>query len=114
MNTSESLPALLDFYVYQFDTMKRTIRIVNKTTGLPVDLTGATVKMQVRTPDYGSVVLTIQTGTGITVSGNSIIISFDITATEGEYIYDLQAVKDGVTTTYLKGAFFITKHITVS
>jgi hypothetical protein len=94
--------------------MKRTIRLTNKTTGLPIDLTGATVKMQVRTPDYGSVVLTIQTGAGITVSGNSIIISFDISATEGEYIYDLQAVKDGVTTTYLKGAFFITKHVTVT
>lgn len=113
MYTSESLPALLDFYVYQADTMKRTIRIVNKTTGEPVDLTGATIKLQIRTPDYGFVALTIQTGTGITVSGNAIIISYDITITEGEYIYDLQSIKDGVTTTYLKGAFFVTKNITV-
>jgi hypothetical protein len=113
MYTSDSLPALLDFYVYQADTMKRTIRIVNKTTGDPVDLTGAAIKIQVRTPDYQSVALTIQTGAGITVSGNAILVSFDIAINEGEYIYDLQSIKDGVTTTYLKGAFFVTKNITV-
>ena len=113
MYTSDSLPALLDFNVYQADTMKRTIRLTNKADGQPIDLTGANIKMEVRTPDFQTIALTIANGTGITVSGNSILIQKDITINPGEYIYDLQAIKDGVTTTYLKGAFFVTQNITL-
>lgn len=113
MYTSDSLPALLDFNVYEADTMKRTIRLTNKTNGQPVDLTGAAIKMEIRTPDLQTVLLTIATGNGATVSGNSIIIQKDITIAAGEYVYDLQTIKDGVTTTYLKGAFFVTRNVTL-
>lgn len=113
MYTSDSLPALLDFNVYQDDTMKRTIRLTNKTTGLPIDLTSAAVKMQVRTPDLQTVVLTIENGSGITIVDNAILIHKDITIPSGEYVYDLQVTKDSVITTYLKGGYFVTQNVTL-
>jgi|688.fasta_scaffold1162827_1 hypothetical protein len=113
MYTSDSLPVLLDFNVYQDDTMKRTIRLKDKATGQPVDLTNAAVKMQVRTPDLQTVVLTIETGNGITIVDSSIQIQKDVDIDAGEYVYDLQVVKDSVTTTYLKGGYFVTQNVTL-
>lgn len=104
-----SLPLYYPFNkVYRDDTLQRTIKLKDGTTGLAISLTNATVKMQIRTPDLATIMQTLQIGSGITIVDNSIVISADINFDAGEYVYDL-AVTDAssVKTTYLYGAFIV-------
>jgi archaellin len=84
MSTYSILPGDLDIEMYQNDTLRKTVTITEG--GDPVDMTNATVTMQVRTR------------AGLE---------------KGNYKYDLQVAFDsGITRTYLAGGFTVTADIT--
>jgi hypothetical protein len=94
-----------------------TLNFEMKVNDVPLDLSGATVRMQIR-PSYGSNTLTlsIAEGTGITVTGdddNIVSISKLITITAGEYVYDLEIqYASGEVKTYVQGAFSVHEDVT--
>lgn len=86
----------------------------------PIDITGYTGKMQVRAskadPDA---VLTLQTGSGITLGGvnGTITLSASATATDalsaGTYVYDLELTSsNGTVTRLIEGAFTVSGQVT--
>lgn len=100
-----------------FDEVAFSIAI----NGVPVDLTGATIKMQLKKNDNllipilsltsaGSAGITITSPTGGLFKINSQII--DIEAFN--YVYDIQfTLASGVVKTYISGNFIIQKDVTV-
>ncbi len=99
-------------------TFDRTFTIT--VNGLPMNLTGYTAAMQVReTYDSTATVLSLTSGTGITLGGTAgtIAIVASSTATssidEGFYQYDLEITSGGgVTDRLLQGKFVVTPQVT--
>jgi hypothetical protein len=89
-------------------------------SGTPKNLTGYTAAMQVReTYDSTSTILSLTSGTGITLGGTAgtiaLLVSSTATAslTEGFYQYDLEITSGGgVTDRLLQGKFVVTPQVT--
>lgn len=88
--------------------------------GLPLDLTGSSVRMQVR-EKYSSVnpVLTLTTENGkITLGSQTGVISLLVDAqttaslVAKQYVYDLEIVSNEVVTRLLEGKFVVTPEVT--
>ena len=98
------------------DTLLKVLTFVDD-AGSPVDLSSATLKMQIRKTFDSTVLLELTEIDGMTVSGagnNIVTISKLITIpTPGTYQYDLQAVFPSMTRTYLEGSFTVTPDITL-
>jgi hypothetical protein len=113
--------AIHHFKVYSGDTWEATLTLTD-VGNIPLDLTGAIVKLQVRRQIGQSVVfeLTNQVATdglhGIELSGltsNVINIKKIVTLNGGNFKYDLQVTyPTGVIKTYLRGDFIVTDDIT--
>jgi archaellin len=111
MSTYSILPGDLDIEMYQNDTLRKTVTITEG--GDPVDMTNATVTMQVRTRAGEDVLLELTEGDGLSVATNVITVEKDVDLEKGNYKYDLQVAFDsGITRTYLAGAFIVTADIT--
>jgi len=88
--------------------------------GSPMNLTGYTAAMQVReTYDSTSTLLSLTSGTGITLGGTAgtiaVLVSSTATAAipEGFYSYDLEITSGGgVTDRLLQGKFVVTPEVT--
>jgi len=99
-------------------TFDKTFTI--STDGQPMNLTGYTAAMQVcETYDSTSTVLSLTSGTGITLGGTAgtiaVLVSSTATAaiTEGFYQYDLEITSGGgVTDRLLQGKFVVTPQVT--
>lgn len=85
----------------------------------PIDVTGYTAKMQVRTSKSAeSAVLTLTDGDGITLGGvdGTITLTASATATgdiaEGTYVYDLELDSGSVVTRLIEGAFVVSGQVT--
>lgn len=86
----------------------------------PVDNTGYTAKMQVRASKADAdAVLTLQTGSGITLGGTSGTVTLNASAattgalTSGTYVYDLELTSGGGNVTRLvEGAFTVSGQVT--
>jgi hypothetical protein len=111
-------PATRNFNVVESDTFEATITLRDKATGDPINLTGATCKMQVRT-SYDAVdppAMEFTTGGGgMTVDGvnGKITLSKTVALAAGEYVYDLQVVFAGpITRTYLRGRIKVLEEVT--
>ena len=86
----------------------------------PVDLTGYIGKMQVRASKAdASAVLTLETGSGITLGGTSGTVTLNASATAtgaldaGTYVYDLELTSSGGNVTRLvEGAFTVSGQVT--
>lgn len=108
--TMDLRPAKHDIKTWRNDTL--AINYELSIDGQPIDLSGATVRMQVR-PDYGSNTLSLAftEGDGITVTGtshNMIEIKKLVTIASGQYVYDLEVqYSNGDVKTYVKGNFII-------
>jgi len=92
--------------------------IINDDTGLPIPLTGATLKCQFRKPFNGSTVLEITDGSGITVTsavnGMFVIDTFLIGWDAGLYVYDVEVTfGDGTVRTYVRGTLNLISDSTI-
>lgn len=87
--------------------------------GTAVDLTNYTAAMQVRTnPSDTSPVLSMTSGSGITLGGTAGTIAVNVSSTTmgsasaGNYVYDLELNSGGQVTRLIQGAFVIQPEVT--
>ena len=89
--------------------------------GTPVNLTGYTAALQLRSlPQDATAVLSLTTGSGITITGASGLVAIRATATqtraidEGVYYYDLEitAPGTGVVTRLIQGQAVVSAEVT--
>jgi hypothetical protein len=101
MSNLSTTPANVNLSVRQGDTLAQTVFVREKDGGgvaSPIDLTGWTAKMQVKTRRAGTVKITLSGGSGLTVTplDGQIDIRIESTATANldcaEYSYDLQII----------------------
>lgn len=105
-----------DIKVFKGDTFTFPVTVIDSQTKLPIDLTGASVLMQVKVDKEDEIsVLEISTANGRANVGNGIIninVSDEVMGAieAGVYFYDLQIVfLDGTKKTWLVGMFIITQ-----
>jgi hypothetical protein len=111
-------PGLLNLTCPQGATFTKTLTW--KVGGTPVDLTGWTARMQVRTRHAAPETLVdIDSSAGITLGGDTgtITVALPATATEalpaGEWRYDLELeAADGTVYRLVEGAFTVTPEVT--
>ena len=113
-------PGRLDMDCYQGASFDYTLTW--QTGGTPVNLSGYTARMQVRdTYDGGSAVVSLTSGTGITLGGTAGTILVALTATQtaaidatpsGQYVYDLELVNGATVTRLVEGTFIVSPEVT--
>ena len=111
------IPAKLNLVCAQGATFQKTFRVYDENDA-PFDLTGYTAAMQVRDKYTSSQYLfQVTTGSGITISGNTINIEVHYLVTEdfpeGDYVWDIEITspsdkRDRV----LQGVFVVTPEVT--
>lgn len=97
----------------------RLFTIINSTDPdalVPIDLTGATIRMQLRRSPTSNVVFQIQVGAGITIT-NAMAGQFKINEQiidiePGDYFYDIEFTIDNVVKTWVRGTWKIIADIT--
>lgn len=88
--------------------------------GTPVNITSYTAALQLRSlPESATTVLSLSTGSGITITGASGLVAIHATATqtraidEGTYYYDLEITSPaGVVTRLVQGQAIVTPEVT--
>ena len=88
--------------------------------GTPVNITSYTAALQIRSlPESATAVLSLATGSGITITGATGLIAITATATqtraidEGTYYYDLEITSPaGVVTRLVQGQAVVTPEVT--
>jgi hypothetical protein len=88
--------------------------------GTPVNITGYTSALQLRSlPTDATAVLSLSTGSGITITGASGLVAVHATATqtraidEGIYYYDLEITSQaGVVTRLVQGQAYVSAEVT--
>jgi len=114
-------PGLLDLNCYQGANFDYTLTW--QTNGTAVNLTGYTARMQVRESyDAGTAVVSLTSGTGITLGGTAGTIGLALSATataaldgtpNTQYIYDLELVTGaGYVTRLVEGRFMVYPEVT--
>jgi hypothetical protein len=113
-------PGRLDMSCYQGASFDYTLTW--QTGGTPVNLSGYTARMQVRDGyDGGSAIVSITSGTGITLGGTAGTIVVALTATQtaaidatpsGQYVYDLELVSGATVTRLVEGTFIVSPEVT--
>ena len=109
-------PSNYDMNAYQGATFDVTITWSLDDT--PVNLTGYTAAMQIREHVATPVVLSLQSGYGITLGGDSGTITITIDATtmtgisSGRYVYDLELYTGSEVTRLLQGQFLVSSEVT--
>lgn len=110
---------IYSFKAQQGETFSRVLTWKDS-AGNPINLTGYTARMQLRSSATSStVILELTTNSGITLGGAAGTITLTISATTmagltpGAYSYDLEMVSgSGVVTPLLKGVFTIAPEVT--
>jgi hypothetical protein len=114
-------PGYLDLNCYQGANFDYTLTW--KSAGVPVNLTGYSARMQVRESyDAGTAVVSLTSGTGITLGGTAGTIGIALTPTQTavldgtpniQAIYDLELVSGaGYVTRLVEGRFYIYPEVT--
>jgi len=113
-------PGRLDMSCYQGASFDYTLTW--QTAGTPVNLSGYTARMQVRDGyDGGSAIVSLVSGTGISLGGTAGTIVVALTATEtaaidatpsGQYVYDLELVNGATVTRLVEGTFIVSPEVT--
>ena len=112
------VPATLDLTIYQGATWDRSLTWQSP-AGTPVNLTGYTAAMQVRARRDVAPVLSLASGTGITLGGALGTIALAATATTtaaipaGTYLYDLELTSGATVTRLVQGRVTVSPEITV-
>jgi hypothetical protein len=120
-------PASLNLTMYQGASWDYTLTWTTTAGSVttPVDLTGYTARMQVReTQSSTATVLSLTSGTGITLGGTAGTILLEASATttagiatsinpQNQFVYDLELVSGaGYVTRLVEGNFFIDPEVT--
>ena len=114
-------PGVLDLTCYQGANFDYTLTW--QSAGTAVNLTGYTARMQVRESyDAGTAIVSLTSGTGITLGGTAGTIALALTAAQTaaldgtpntQYIYDLELVSGASYVTRLvEGRFYIYPEVT--
>jgi len=112
MSEITSIPGTLDITCYKGDTLYKTLTFTDA-VGDPLDLSTATVNMQVRTKAGETPLISLSEADDITVSSNTVVIQHDVTIDKGSYKWDMQFVfASGITRTYVAGSFVVEDDIT--
>lgn len=109
-------PAQHDFEIWQGDTFTQSVAYTDA-LNQPVDLTTATVKMQIRDTANALIFeLNNTVGGGITISNNVLSILKNFTQNQlaaGTHKYDLEInFASGIRRTILQGAFIVLADVT--
>jgi hypothetical protein len=100
------------------DTWPGISSITITTSGVPVNLSAANIKMQLREDTDSPVALEISTDNGLInivdpVNGKFRLLPFVVNIPYGTYNYDIQVTfSNGTVTTYIAGTWVITPDIT--
>lgn len=82
---------------------------------VPLNLTGALISVKFKTSFNSPSILSLSVGSGITVTNASggifTINAFTCSFPVGEYVYDIQIVKSGITKTYVKGTLNVLNEV---
>lgn len=109
------MPAIFNIEVYRGDTWDGQVFTVSL-NGAPIDLTGCTIRMQVRLNRAATPILDISTTSGITIvdaaAGKFQINPVLINQPGGRYIYDIQFTTSSIVRTFIAGAFTIMDDVT--
>lgn len=105
-----------DFTIYKGDTWNVQLTFTDDNSD-PVDLSGAALKIQVKSTKGSSTsVLELTEGSGITVSGagsNIVTINTVADISKGNYYYDLEATYSPTNIiTFLKGKVIVVEDVT--
>lgn len=114
-------PGVLDLNCYQGASWDYSLTW--QTGGSAVNLTGYSARMQVRDSyDGGSAVVSLTSGTGITLGGTAGTIGLELSATataaldgtpNTQYVYDLELVSGaGYVTRLVEGRFYVFPEVT--
>ena len=110
-------PATYNITAYQGATFK--LNMTYKIDNTAVNLTGYTAAMQVReTPSAPEAIISITSGTGITLGGTAGTVEINIpastmgSANAGNYQYDLELNSGGEIVRLLQGKFQIVAEVT--
>jgi hypothetical protein len=114
-------PGYLDLNCYQGANFDYTLTW--QTGGTAVNLSGYSARMQVRDSyDAGTAIVSLTSGTGITLGGTAGSIALELSATQtaaldgtpnSQYIYDLELVSGaGYVTRLVEGRFYVYPEVT--
>jgi hypothetical protein len=114
-------PGYLDLNCYQGANFDYSLTW--QTGGTPVNLTNYSARMQVRDSyDAGTAVVSLTSGTGITLGGTAGTIYVELSSTEtasldgtpnAQYIYDLELISGaGYVTRLVEGRFYVFPEVT--
>lgn len=116
-NTADFKPAKQNVQIWRDDTWSETFKLtINNIT--PIDLTGATINIQVRTSaESPQVALSLSTTTStITITGddhNEINLNKKVDIPAGNYVYDMKVTFPNTNSrTYIWGTFYVQENIT--
>jgi len=111
---SDFRPATLDIKLWRGDTWSQTFALTANSS--PIDLSTATVTIQIRKGCGGTLMVTLTNGDGITIGGvsnNQITIGKVISIDKGNYFWDMQVTQSvSSIKTYLTGDFIVYDDIT--
>jgi len=111
---SDFRPATLDIKLWRGDTWSQTFALTANSS--PIDLSTATVTIQIRKGCGGTLMVTLTNGDGITIGGvsnNEITIGKVISIDKGNYFWDMQVTQSvSSIKTYLTGDFIVYDDIT--
>lgn len=110
---SSQLPVSLNFSMWKGDTFKKTLTFTD-VSGNALNLSTATIKMQIRKKAGEPVLQTLSINNGIVVSGtNNVVFNKVIDIEGGTYRYDIEVTfQSGVVRTYVSGQFKVMDDIT--
>lgn len=112
MSDISSIPGELNITTYKGDTLYKTLTFTDG-VGDPLDLSTATVTMQVRRKAGETALIDISEADDLTVSTNTVLINHDVTIDKGSYQWDMQFVfASGIRRTYVAGSFEVNDDIT--
>jgi hypothetical protein len=112
---SDFRPGRNDVQIWRNDTWQQTFVLTQNSA--PINLTGATITIQVRKGCDGELMLTASTGgNGVTITGvnsNYINVNKLVNIPKGKYIYDMNVVfLSGYVRTYIQGDFIVYEDVT--
>lgn len=107
-----------NIYCDQGSTLSLTLTYKDSTEA-PVNLTGYTARMQVRTSyNATDTLLNLTNGSGLTLGGSAGTIAVSVSATTtatlptGNFVYDLEIVQGSTVTKLIRGAFRVRPEVT--
>lgn len=110
---SNIIKADVNFTVLQGDTFDAAVSFKDS-NGRPLNFSGATLLMEIRAEDNtGSADATLQSGSGFSVSGNTVTFDYITNLSPDTYFYDLQCTfASGLRKTLIGGKYKVQKQIT--